>query len=79
MFSEYTKHDKLIIAILIFSTIYSLVQYIEPNFLYKPDGTLREFGVGYRKKTILPLWLFSFILGIFSYIIACYIKDPLFS
>ena len=43
-----------------------------PAFLYNIDGSIREFGVGYKNKTILPLWLFSIILGIISYIFVLY-------
>jgi hypothetical protein len=45
---------------------------IKPDFLYNKDGSVREFGVGYRNKTILPIWLLSFILGILSYLVVMY-------
>ena len=45
---------------------------LKPNFLYNKDGSIREFGVGYKNKTILPLWLFSIILGILTYVIVLY-------
>tara|TARA_Y100000768_G_scaffold308344_1_gene242533 strand:- start:201 stop:380 length:180 start_codon:yes stop_codon:yes gene_type:complete len=40
---------------------------LKPAFLYNHDGSLREFGIGYRKKTVVPVWLLSIILGIMSY------------
>ena len=39
----------------------------------KNNGAIREFGIGYREKTILPIWLFSIIMGIFSYMLTLYI------
>jgi hypothetical protein len=45
---------------------------IQPAFLYDKDGSIREFGVGYKNKTILPMWLFSIILGILSYTFVLY-------
>jgi len=45
---------------------------IKPSFLYNNDGSLREFGVGYKNKTILPLWLFSIVLGILTYVSVLY-------
>ena len=42
------------------------------GFLYNNDGSLREFGVGYKNKTILPLWLFSIVLGILTYVLVLY-------
>ena len=40
---------------------------MQPAFLYNSDGSLRDFGVGYKNKTILPIWLLSIVLGILSY------------
>jgi hypothetical protein len=41
---------------------------MKPSFLYNTDGSIREFGVGYKNKTIMPVWLVSIILGILCYI-----------
>ena len=35
------------------------------------DG-VREFGIGYKNKTILPIWLLSLVLGICSYLVVMY-------
>ena len=45
---------------------------MKPAFLYNRDGSIRDFGVGYKNKTIVPLWLFSIILSIFSYLFVLY-------
>lgn len=45
---------------------------MKPAFLYNKDGSIREFGVGYKNKTILPIWLLSLILGILSYLFIMY-------
>ena len=49
----------------------------KPAFLYNSDGSIREFGVGYKNKTIMPIWLLSLILGILSYTaIMYYVVHP---
>ena len=63
-------------AILLYIVVFMLVQYINPSFLYNEDGSLREFGVGYSSKTILPIWLIAIILGILSYVTMYYISLP---
>jgi len=45
---------------------------IKPAFLYNKDGSVREFGIGYKNKTILPIWLLSLVLGICSYLVVMY-------
>jgi len=61
-----------LVALILFFVIYGFVAMAQPAFLYKKNNTLREFGVGYRNKTILPMWLFSFLLGVICYLIVIY-------
>ena len=63
-------------AILLYVIVFMLVQYMNPSFLYNDDGSLREFGVGYSSKTVLPIWLVAIILGILSYLTVYYISRP---
>lgn len=59
-------------AILLFLVLFSLLNFVQPGFLYNNNGTLREFGLGQRRKTILPIWLLSLLLGILSYLAVLY-------
>jgi len=66
-------------AIIIFLVSFILLNYFQPGFMYNNDGSLREFGLGQRRKTILPVWLLSIILGILSYLgVLYYINIPKF-
>jgi hypothetical protein len=55
-------------AIFIYIIIFMIIQYTNPSFLYNEDGSLREFGIGYSSKTILPIWLVAIITAILSYL-----------
>lgn len=80
MLRTFTRNNTTLAAIIIFLIIFGIVQILQPAFLYKNDGSLRDFGVGYRNKTILPLWLFSIVLGILSYVfVLYYLTYPRFS
>ena len=63
-------------AILLYIIVFMLVQYANPSFLYNEDGSLREFGIGYSSKTILPIWLIAILLGMLSYVTVYYISLP---
>ena len=63
-------------AIVLYVVVFMLVQYATPSFLYNEDGSLREFGVGYSNKTVLPIWLIAIVLGILSYLAVYYISRP---
>lgn len=65
------KHIQ-IASIVIFLTFYSLIVLAKPGFLYNKDGSIREFGIGMKRKTVIPVWLLSIILGILSYYIMLY-------
>ena len=67
--------NHLSISILLFLFVFLGISWIKPSFIYNQDGSLRQFGVGYRKKTVIPLWLVVFILSIFSYQGGFYIQS----
>ena len=72
MLRTFIKNNKTLVSIVLFLIIFCIVQMIKPGFLYNKDSSLREFGIGYKNKTILPLWLFSIILGILIYVFVLY-------
>lgn len=61
---------------MLYIIVFMLVQYANPSFLYNEDGSLREFGVGYSSKTVLPIWLVAIVLGILSYLLVYYVSMP---
>ena len=72
MLRTFARNNTTLAAIIIFLIVFVIIQMLQPAFLYSRDGSIREFGVGYKNKTILPLWLFSIILGILSYVLVLY-------
>ena len=72
MLRTFTKNNVTLVSIVIFLLVFSIVQMIKPRFLYNTDSSLRQFGIGSKNKTILPLWLFSIILGILIYMFVLY-------
>ena len=63
-------------AILLYVVVFMLVQYANPSFIYNDDGSLREFGIGYSSKTVLPIWIVAIVLGILSYLLVYYVSMP---
>lgn len=58
---------KVHFAVFIFIGLFSLFHMIKPSFSYLPNGAYRPFGVGYRHKTVLPVWIAAIVLAILSY------------
>lgn len=63
---------KLATSILLFFILFTIIHMLKPTLLYNEDGGFRPFGVGYRHKTVIPIWLVSIILAIFSYLAVLY-------
>jgi len=69
MFSRsFMKKNIISFAIALYIIIYIILNKVKPNFLYTKNGLLRSFGLNYKNKTILPIWLVSIFIAIISYI-----------
>ena len=62
------EKQKKAIAIVFFVTTFLLVITVKPTIVYNLDGSLKQFGLGYKNKTVIPMWLICIILAIFSYL-----------
>jgi hypothetical protein len=65
--------DKLYLAIIIFVTLYMILNTVQPSFIYNhKQNCLRQFGIGYKHTSVVTLWLATILLAIFSYFIVIY-------
>jgi hypothetical protein len=64
----FLQQYKLHLSIILFLCVFWFLQFFKPPFLYESDGSLRQFGIGYKNKTLFPIWLFSIYLGIICYL-----------
>ena len=69
---RWVRHNKISVAIIIYILLFTLVNVFKPAFMYNPDGSIKEFGVGFRKKTIIPIWMISIFLAIIAYFSVMY-------
>lgn len=57
------------LSIIIFLILFLAITWFKPSFLFNLDGSVREFGIGRKQKTIIPLWLVILVLSFLSYLI----------
>ena len=75
MYKGYIRGNITLVSVVLFIIIFGTIQAMKPNCFYNRDGSIREFGIGYRDKTILPIWLLSLVLGILCYLfVMCYVS-----
>ena len=72
MYRNYIRENITLVSIVLFIIIFGTIQLMKPACFYNKDGSIREFGIGYKNKTILPIWLLSLILGILCYLAVFY-------
>ena len=70
--NQFIKSNITMVSIIIYITIYCIIIYIKPSFLYNKNGNLREFGIGTKNHTVIPAWLLAIIISILSYFCVLY-------
>lgn len=72
MLKNVVRRNVVSIAILIYIALYLLIMSIKPSFLFQKNGSLREFGIGYRNKTVIPVWFLAIFIATLSYFSVIY-------
>jgi hypothetical protein len=68
----FIAQNKVNIAIIIFIILFSAFHYLKPGFAYNREGGYRPFGLGFKNKTVVPVWVIAIILAILSYLVVLY-------
>ena len=53
----------------VFLFLYIILVTIKPGLMFTKDGLIRDFGIGYKNKTVTPVWLITIIIAILSYLL----------
>ena len=64
---RFIRSNIVLSSITIFMFLFMLIIVTKPPIIFNKDGTFRNFGLGYSKKTVTPIWLVTIILAITSY------------
>ena len=76
MFNQFISREALsIIAIIIFIILFGIINAFRPSIIYNKNLSFRRFGIGYKNKTVIPIWLFSIILAILVYVVVTYLFE----
>jgi hypothetical protein len=70
---SFIRVNKTTISIVLFLAIFMLIHNMKPTLFYTPEGGFREFGVGYKQKTVVPIWLAAIFIAILCYLSVMYL------
>lgn len=65
---NFAKNQTLLLSVVLFLLVFYLVNYLKPRFLYNTNGSIRQFGIGYKYKTIFPIWIMAICLAILCHV-----------
>ena len=65
---SFIRKHLISVSLILFIFIFFIINQIKPSFLFDKNGAIRKFGLGYKQKTVLPLWLIVIIISILSYL-----------
>ena len=75
MLRQFIVNNIMLVSLIIFLLFFAILLTYKPTLMFDKNGKPREFGIGYKNKTILPLWLMVIILAILIYFgILCYVN-----
>tara|TARA_A100001015_G_C14559713_1_gene544838 strand:- start:379 stop:627 length:249 start_codon:yes stop_codon:yes gene_type:complete len=69
---QFVKNNIIFFSIICFLIIYISIIKIKPAFIFNIHGNLKQFGLRYKNKSVLPLWLISIVIAVISYLIILY-------
>jgi hypothetical protein len=72
MIADLIKRKYMFVIIILFLFVFLAINYSKPLWLYNRDGSIKQFGLGYKKKTIFPIWIFTIILAIICYLVVLF-------
>jgi len=69
---SFVKRNIVGVSIILFVAIFSIFIYFKPSFLYDKDGVPRQFGIGKKNTSVVPLWIVALAIAILAYIFVLY-------
>jgi len=61
--------SSLYTSIVIYSILFGLIVYFQPNFIFKESGDSKEFGIFTKEESVFPILIMVMIMAITSFYI----------
>ena len=72
--NRFIKNNKASVSIILFLLCFYIIYTQKPSIFFNNDESIKQFGLGYKHKTVFPLWLLSIVLSVIIYVIVFYVS-----
>tara|TARA_B100000575_G_C22585012_1_gene368109 strand:+ start:107 stop:352 length:246 start_codon:yes stop_codon:yes gene_type:complete len=72
MLRQFILNNINLVSIVLFLVFFITIMLTKPAFIFDKYGKPRQFGLGYKNKTVIPIWLIVIFLAIISYLIVLF-------
>lgn len=69
MMREFMRDNKILATFVLFMAMFLIMMITRPAFVFNRDGSIKDFGLGYTNRTVLPVWILVIIFAVMSYFI----------
>jgi len=64
----FVRNNRVTIAITLFIIVMISIHTVKPAMIYNVDGGFKPFGLGYRNKSVIPIWVIAIFIAILAYL-----------
>ena len=64
---DFIKNNKILATFILFLFMFTTLMMTKPSFAFNKDGSIKDFGLGYTNRTVLPIWILVIVFAIISY------------
>lgn len=69
------RSHTLLLSVALFLVLYAVLCKTSPSFAFDRKGRAKQFGIGIKRRTVIPVWLVAILLAISSYLAVLYISN----
>ena len=64
---KFIRINLVTLSVCLFLVFFGIIHFVKPEFIYTNEGGFRAFGIGYKQKTVVPIWLVAIFLAMLCY------------
>tara|TARA_B100000902_G_scaffold366996_1_gene389228 strand:- start:277 stop:495 length:219 start_codon:yes stop_codon:yes gene_type:complete len=64
---DFIKNNKILATFILYIIMFAGLMIVKPSYAFNKDGSIKDFGLGYTNRTVLPIWVLVIVFAVISY------------